>query len=115
MLMYESIDTSDSDELFGGIRYPCLAVREHSNGVRRYVIIFNPKQWLWNNIYVVRGEPFPIRPCLGEFVSSLRFDLYDSTLWQSLTPEEFRELNGRPWDAIPHAETELTLRYRHDF
>ena len=109
MLMYEAIDTFDSDVLFGGIRYPCLPVREHSNGVRRYVIIFNPKQWLWNNIYVVCGEPFPVCPGMGEFISSLCFDLYDSMLWQSVTAEEFLELNGRPWSAIPHAEIEINI------
>ena len=109
MLMYEAIDTSDSDELFGGIRYPCLPVREYSYGVRRYVIIFSPKQWLWSSIYVVRGEPLPVSPDMGEFVSSLRFELYDSVFWQSLTAEEFRELNNRSWDQIPHAETELNI------
>ena len=109
MLIWEAIATFDSDELFGGIRYPCLPVREHSNGVRRYVIIFNPKQWLWNNIYVVCGEPLPVCPGVGQFISSLCFDLYDSAFWQALTAEEFRELNIRPWSAILHMETEINI------
>ena len=109
MLIWEAIAAFGSDELFGGIRYPCLPVREHSNGVRRYVIIFNPKQGLWNNIYVVCGEPLPVSPCVGEFISSLCFDLYDSVFWQSLTAEEFLELNRRAWSAIPHAETEINI------